>query len=114
MATSITPQQQRIPLTEPRSGQITREWIGILNGLIRDSTLSASDVASLQALIAALQAQDVSLQAQIDALEAEVAALPTIDEGALEVFPPIGSLLARIARIERELETVAQAPMRYY
>lgn len=62
---AITSQQQRIPLVDPQTGLIRREWLAILFG--NDDT-TAADISALSAALATALAQLGALQEQVDTI----------------------------------------------
>jgi cell division protein FtsB len=69
-----------VPMVDPATGKITREWLLPLQGFI--TTVTASDITTLtaavdalNAAIVALQTANTTLQASIDALQTEVTTL---------------------------------------
>lgn len=79
-----------VPMVNPATGKITREWLLPLQGFI--TTVTASDITTLtaavdalNAAILALQTANTTLQASIDALQAEVVTLEVAVEDAASI-----------------------------
>jgi hypothetical protein len=79
-------QQQRIPMTDPRTGFITKEWLKILAGLGGEAAGAGVAVADVTAALAAAVARIVTLELQMAALTARVLALESVAE-ASDAFP---------------------------
>lgn len=89
---AITSQQQRIPLVDPQTGLIRREWLTILFG--NDQTVTADIAALADALAAALE--------QLAAIQAEVDALPTAAELSISemVFTPLSTAIGTSVNLD--------------
>jgi hypothetical protein len=82
-----------VPMVDPNTGKITREWLLPLQGFI--TTVTASDitaltdaVTALNSAIVLLQTANTTLQASIDALQAEVDVLDSMSEAAAAIPLP--------------------------
>lgn len=100
-----------VPMVDPRTGKITREWLLPLQGFI--TTVTASDITTLtdavdalNAAILALQTANTTLQASIDNLQAEITVLESSTEDAASL--PDAMIVQRVSDLEGKVKDLDQ------
>jgi len=100
-----------VPMVNPDTGKITREWLLPLQGFI--TTVTASDitaltdaVTALNSAIVLLQTANDTLQASIDTLQAEIDALESVTVDAASL--PDAMIVQRVSDLEGKVKDLDQ------